>query len=778
MKQLSILISRLATAGAMLLVPLAVLAGNGDGGDPSSGAAAPTPASADTGLETVTVSARKRTENLQDVPLSISSVSGSALEQQSDYSVQDLATRLPNLLIAPSNPRQTSIAIRGLGKNTANDGLETSVGVYVDGVYLGQSGETTFDMADLDHVELLRGPQGTLFGKNTTGGALVIYTRLPSFDPEVDAETSVGDYGAWEVHAVATGPLSDTVAFRLTAYDRRRDGFLTNEYDGAHFDGVDRQGVRGQLLIRPTSDLSIRLIGELYQSNEQTGVSVLYNPLSYYANGAPNHSTLAAFTAPLGFIPVFDPRARQIDENSAQPVQTQQAAGSVQVTWHAGDYTVESITAFRRYDFAAHNDLDGTPLDIVTWDGTTSYNRQYSQELRLSSPEQEALRYVAGLYWFRQVLWTDSDTLFGPQYAAFAGDAGNTPAALDNVEQDVIGTPVTNSYAGFFQADWSATDALTFTGGLRETYDTKSADINLLVSGGVPDAALSADDLALREATVSTGSAVASLSENALSWLASARWQLARNVNAYLSATKGFKSGGINVEVTNVPLVVAPETVMDYEAGIKSLVLNRRLELNGDVYWSTVHNYQGNFQSPTLGNYIANVGDVRVRGVELEASALPLDGLRLTANAAYNQATYLDFANAACPPELKNVASICNFSGQQLPFAPRWSGALSGEYSRPLTGRLAAYVGTNFIFRSAANVNQNLSSYGWQDAYNVADFQVGVRRQDGLFDVTLWVKNAFDTWYVTAVSTTFSSRSLAAYPGDPRTFGATLRVKL
>jgi iron complex outermembrane recepter protein len=772
MKHLSHASERVAALGLALL-----LASSFVQADETASSDASTFANDSEDIEDVVVSARKRTEKLQDVPLSISSVSGSALEQGAYYSIQDLSAKVPNLLTAPSNPRQTSIAIRGLGKNSANDGLETSVGVYVDGVYLAQSGETTFDLADLDHVEVLRGPQGTLFGKNNTGGALSIYTRLPSFSPSVEAEAVGGNYATYELHASATGPLSDTVAYRVTAYDRKRDGFLTNIYDGAHFDGYDRQGVRGQLLVNPTSGLSIRLIAEYYRSDEQTGVSVLYNPLTHYANGAPNTHALTRYTQPLGFVPVFDPWSRQIDDNSAQPVTTQQLGGSAQITWHLGDYTLDSITALRRYDFAAHNDLDGTPLDIVTWDGTTSHNKHYSQELRLSSPSASAFQYVAGLYYFRQDLWTDSDTLYGPQYAAFAGDGTNTPAALNNVQQDVIGTPTTRSYAGFLQADYHLNSAWTITAGARETHESKAATISELVSGGTPDAALSADDYGLRYSTVTTGESAVSFSQNALSWLGSLSWRLNDDVNTYITAARGFKSGGINVEVTNVPLVVAPETALDYEAGIKALVPSGHVELNADVYWSTIHNYQGNFQSPTLGSYIASVGDVRVRGVEFEAAARPSESLRLGVGASYNQATYQNFINAGCPPELKNVASICNLSGRQLPFAPLWTGNFFAEYTHPIGRDLTGFFDTNAIFRSAANVNQSLSEYGVQGPYSVTDMQLGLRGRNATYDVSFWVKNAFDRRYITAVATTFSSRSLTAALGDPRTFGATLRVR-
>jgi iron complex outermembrane recepter protein len=728
-------------------------------------------------LDTVLVTARKRAEDLEKVPISVSSVSGRDLEQDANYSIQELADKVPNLLIAPSNVRQTSISIRGLGKNSANDGLETSVGVYVDGVYLGQPGETAFDLFDLDHIEVLRGPQGTLFGKNNTGGVLSISTRKPDFKPELDIEAIGGNYGTYEAHAAGNIPLSDTLAIRLTAYDRNRDGFLDNLYNGTRFNGYDRQGARLQLLWRPNDALTARFITEHYQSSEYSGVSVLLTPMTTYANGAVNNKTLARYTEPLGFTPVYAPWAGNIDLNSARPVTTTQNNVSAQFTWNLGGYTIDSISAFRHYQFDAKNDLDGTPLDIVNFDGTTSDNKQVSQEVRLASPTGGRFDYVAGLYYFHQSIWTNSDTLFGSDYAAFAGDSGNTSAALAGVRQDVIGTPITTSYAAFAQADYKLADPVTFTGGLRETRESKRATINHVVSGGADLSALSVDDAALRASTVDTSGTAAAFTENALSWLGTLAFQLNEDSNAYLTAAKGFKSGGINVEDTTVPSIVAPETAYSYEAGLKNRLLERRLLLNVDVYWETVKNYQGNFQSPTLGNYIANVGDVRVRGAELEAEARPTEALRLTASAAYNEATYQNFTNAKCPTELLNVSKICDFSGKTLPFAPHWTGTAGAAYTRPLTASLKTVLDGYATFRSASNVNQSLSVYGAQSSYTVTNFQAALASLDDRYAFSVWVKNAFDTQFLTAVGNTYASRSFTAALGESRTFGATLRAR-
>jgi iron complex outermembrane receptor protein len=731
-------------------------------------------------LDEVVVSARKREENAIAVPISISTVTGATLERDQDYAIQDLAEKVPNLLIAPSNPRQTSIAIRGLGKNSANDGLETSVGVYVDGVYLSQPGETAFDLTDIDHVEVLRGPQGTLFGKNNTGGVVNISTLKPSFTPSAKLEAVGGDYGTYELHGSATGPLSDTVAYRLTVYDKQRDGLLTNLYDGSKFNGLNRQGIRGQFLFEPDTNLTVRVIAEHYRTSELTGASVLWLSNPSYSNGIPINKTLGSKTAALGYIPVFDPWSRNVDLNSAQPVKTEQDAASVQATWKLGSFTLDSITAFRHYTFDAKNDGDNTPLDIVTFNGTTSDNKQYSEELRLSSPVGERLDYVGGLYIYHDKLWSNSDQLNGSEYAAFNGIAVTDPGAVDGVLQNTVGTPVVDSYAAFAQANLHFTAKWTLTAGLRETSEHKSASIINAIAGGSDPSTLSASDLTARIANTDTSSATAAFTDRALSYLGSLAYEVNEGLNTYFTVSKGFKSGGINIEVTNVPLVVAPETAVDVEAGFKSRWLSNRLQLNADIYDSKIRNYQGNFQSDSafLGNYIANVGDVRVRGFEIEADAHPFESLRISGGGSYNQATYLNFTSAACPVEQPPGQSICNFSGRQLPFAPRWTGETSAQYTFHLNSGLSAYAGGNAFFRSSQNVNSSLSQYGAQSSYAVTNFQVGVSgvRGDHSYDFSLWAKNVFDTRFLTSVGTVSGSKSLVAALGDPRTFGATVRI--
>ena len=227
-------------------------------------------------VQSITVTARGRQEKAQDVPAPISVVSGAQLEAQDLYQVQDLQQALPNVTSQFLHARQSSVAVRGIGNNTANESLEGSVGIYLDNVFLGRPGQAVFDLLDLEQVDLLRGPQGTLFGKNTTAGVLNISTRLPTFEREGHLEVSLGQRGYRQFKGRYSGPVSDTVAVRIAAYDTHDDGWLKNLQDDRRFNEINRKGVRAQALIKPSQDFSLRLIAEHNEEDSSTGTLVPY----------------------------------------------------------------------------------------------------------------------------------------------------------------------------------------------------------------------------------------------------------------------------------------------------------------------------------------------------------------------------------------------------------------------------------------------------------------------------------------------------------------------
>ncbi len=230
-----------------------------------------------TTLQTVTVTSRRRVENSQDVPTAMSVLGGETLESQRIYRVQDLQQLVPSTNVAYVHARQSSVSIRGLGNNPASDGLEGSVGLYLDNVYLGRPGMASFDLLDIEQLEVLRGPQGTLFGKNTTAGVINIGTRAPSFTPERSVEISGGEDGYFQARGTISGPLGETLAGRLSAYRTRDDGYVKNLHDGNTLNGGARQGFRGQLLFKPNDDFSLRWIGDYNEEDSDNGVLTLFS---------------------------------------------------------------------------------------------------------------------------------------------------------------------------------------------------------------------------------------------------------------------------------------------------------------------------------------------------------------------------------------------------------------------------------------------------------------------------------------------------------------------
>ena len=279
----------LAGCAALFAWPVAAHAADSTEADQTANAEQNLSAAANFSDEAIVVTAsRRREENVQDVPIAITALSSEAIQRRGDYTLSQIQQQVPTLQVFSFNPRNTNINIRGLGSNVAltNDGLENGVGIYIDNVYYGRVGQSQFDLVDLQQIEVLRGPQGTLFGKNTTSGAINITSRLPSFEPEFSGEATLGDYGYHQVRGSVSAPLiGDSVAFRLSVADTHRDGFLYNKTTDTHAQDYDNFTIRGQLLVKPSDALSIRLIGDYSRQKQQHVLNVLAGIFTKYDDG-------------------------------------------------------------------------------------------------------------------------------------------------------------------------------------------------------------------------------------------------------------------------------------------------------------------------------------------------------------------------------------------------------------------------------------------------------------------------------------------------------------
>ncbi len=682
---------------------------------PASAADAPAPAEeapplasslpdkADTALGKVTVTARRREEDSQKVPTPITVLGGETLEAQRISRVQDLQQVLPSVNVAYIHARQSSVAVRGIGNNPASDGLEGSAGIYLDNVYLGRPGMAVFDLLDIEQLELLRGPQGTLFGKNTTAGVLNISTRAPTFTTERTVEVSGGQDGYFQGRGTVSGPLGETLAGRLSAYRTRDDGYIKNIHDDNYLNGGERQGARGQLLFEPNEDFSLRWIADYNEEDSSNGSMVVYGAAERFWQRA----------ALVGASPLRDPQRRKVNINGRQHVSVHQGGSSLEANWNlAGGYRLTSISAYRYWHFTPAND-EQLNVSAINDTGVEVHDRQFSQEIRLASPTGGAFDYVVGAYAFRQNLGNKTFTSYGPLADLYL--LGANLGALNDTYSKANGKIETDSFALFAQGTWHLTERLDFTAGLRGTYEEKNAKVERFAPLG--GAAVGGVGAAVRNGQLGAyDSGDLSQYNFAPSALLSLSYQFSDDLLGYASLSHGEKSGGVNLAVGSAPsagadsLLVGPERANDAELGLKSTLFDRRLLLNANLFWTGIHGYQATtlYQAPgstQLVQVLANAGSVRSRGLEFEATALPLRGLTLNFNGSYNDVTYLSFKDAPCPAEVSTrpgAPSSCDLTGQRVVGASKWIANLNGEYQWRLDDRFQPYVSASYAYRSAA----------------------------------------------------------------------------
>ena len=724
----------------------------------------------------ITVTARHQIERAQDVPLALSVVSGTGLEKTGAYTLADLQQQTPSLTAYNGNPRNASLAIRGIGVSSASDGLDSSVGVYVDNVYLGRPGMALEDLIDVDRVEVLRGPQGTLFGRNSSAGVLNITTRGPDFKWGLTGEVSGGNYGYHQERLSVTGPIvSDLLAFRITGFETHRNGVIDNDTTGIAANSVGRQGGRAQLLFTPASNLRIRAIADYSRESDTCCVSALKTVLPSNITAATGR-TLQALAA-LDYVPTAS--TDHVFGNSPQRMRTNQWGASLQADWDLGFATATSITAYRYWHFNPLQDSDSTPLDIIQINVAKTRDRQVSQELRLTSNSGGRFTWQVGGYYFHQRLLdhyilnqfgTDASAFY-TTYARLANpDAAAITVAPGSQYLDDVNTSV-ESLAAFGQANYKITPTITLTGGIRYTHDKRE---------GVSDTSTVGTPLASSSIPFHYDVTVKS---NNVSWLGSLSWKPTQNLLAYASASTGYKGAGLNLNsavTAGTPLVLNPEKVRDYEIGVKQQLFDKRLTLNLAGYWTSLRGLQANIY-PLNGSksYLTNVGNIRARGVEADAEWAVTRQLTLTVNGAFNDTRYTSYHNAPCPI---GGASVCDLTGARVYQSPKWTGNAIVDYRFDAGHGIQPYFVGRYAYRSSMFGTVDDGPYGRIPGYGLASFRVGAVFGEGRFDASVWVDNAFDkTYYQNLNATAITGASTFGYSGQlgtPRTAGATLRVVL
>jgi iron complex outermembrane receptor protein len=775
----------------------------------------------------ILVTARRRQEAVQDVPLAISVVDAKAIEATGSFNVAKLTQLQPSLQFFSTNPRNSAANIRGLGApfGLTNDGIEQGVGVYIDQVYNSRIAAATFDFLDVEQVEVLRGPQGTLYGKNTTAGAINITTRKPTFDFEGRAEVTVGNLGYVQAKASLSGPLvDDKLAIRIAASSSDRRGTIYNVTSKNWVNEQDNLGLRGSLLWRPSGSLDVTLTADYNRQDPECCAQI-------YVRTAPTQRPLnrqyAALAAAFNYAPPStNPFDRLTDLDTALDAFQEIGGVALRAEWDVGPGRLTSVTAWRFWNWGPSNDRDFTGLPITSVSANPSKQDQYSQELRYAA-SGESIDYVAGLFAYHQRQHTTGAQEQGAAASRWLLNPGNVPAGSSGCATPT--TPACNpavlnglrsendiylrttSLAAFGQLSWKLTDRLTIQPGLRVNYDRKSGSYDAVVTTGTGSTTLTAD----QRGVLAPQSYKPRFSDWNLSGDLTVSYKIADDVLGYATYARGFKSGGINLsglplDAANNPILavasVKPEKVSHYEVGLKTQMFDRRATLNLAGFWTEIRDYQAtvtNNQVGVLRGYLANADKVRVRGIEADFSARPSDRFTVYASGAFTDHEYVRFVDAPCPPELSGGSALpapsaanpnpqpaaagtpgaspnnCNISGQWLPGISKWAFSYGAEYNIPATvlGQEGqAYLGFDGSYRSKFSSNASRSAYTDIAGYSLANFRLGFRAA-GKWDLYGWVRNAFDEEYFDILATQSGSTGLiVGQPADPRTYGVTARL--
>jgi iron complex outermembrane receptor protein len=765
------------------------------------GAGAGAPPAVEPG-DRVVVTARRVEEDLQDVPIPVAVLGEDFLADTGAYNVGKINQLVPSVQFYSTNPRNTAINIRGLGSpfGLTNDGIEQGVGLYVDGVYFARPASAVMDFIDVERIEVLRGPQGTLYGKNTTSGAINVTTKAPQFTPSTEVELSYGNIGFVQAKATTTGPLTDTLAYRASFSGTQRDGVLYNVTDQDDLNDISNIGGRLQLLWTPSDTLDIRFSAD----------NTVQRPEGYaqvFAGVVPTQRPLnrqyAAQAAFYNYSPAsLNPFDRVTDVDSAHRSNSDIGGVSLNVDWDVGNGTLSAISAWRYWLWDPANDRDFLGLPIRTLSQNPSKSYQWSQELRYAGEFSDNLNYVVGAFWFNQV----TKTLGREEQGAAAWrwltnpNATNTLlgnlGALDGYGQRVRIRSDHTSAALFGQVEWQVTDQLRILPGLRVNFDEKNGFYRAVPYGQLDTTGLGltpAQVTALRALELSILQPLSYDSEGEddnVSGQLTVAYDIADNVNAYATYATAFKTFGLNnngipVDGNNNPLLdlasTKPEDTKHIEIGLKTEPLPG-VVTNITAYHTTVDDFQVSVvsnQAGTLRGYLANAEQVIVQGVEFDGSWRVSDQFNIYGNFAWTDAKYESFTGA--PPALEDSGGavlVVDASGTRLPGVSEWAASFGGEYTQPgsFSGRQGEFfVATDVSYRSEFSSSPTESDYLNIDGYSLVNARIGFRGDDG-WDFFAWGRNVLDEEYFEMLNAGgASSGYYAGLLGDPRTYGVTLR---
>ena len=761
----------------------------------------PTVALADGVLEEVVVTAQKRTQNLQDVPVAVSAFTGEQLRAAGVRDMFELASIAPSLRVTQSqSSSNTSFGIRGIFTSTQNFGLESSVGLYVDGIYRSRQGSMINNMIDIASVEVLRGPQGTLFGRNTPAGAVLLDTVAPDFEGSGFIDAGVGNYGLLDISgAKSFTVIDDVLAVRFTGFNMDRDGYVDligqEIQENDSLNDRDRWGLRFQALYTPNDDLTFRFIGDHSEVDEACCAVGNWQTNFETQNPAPPNAIVGSDTVVrdnLGGTVLsgddfydykvsasFKPESQNTDEGI-----------SLKADWQTDNFLLTSISGYRKHDAYDKGDVDFYDIDALIRTNDLE-QEQYSQEFQISGDAfDDKLNYVGGLYYFNQTLKSEANTILGEDSYVVGGFFLLPLAPVPAIPQSFLppGSYSRNnadqkhhSYAIFGQADYKITEQFVVTAGLRWTKENK--EMTELFTGTEPTPVGFAGLVELSPRP----NVDEDFDEDKVTGTLKFSWFMNDVTMFYGSYGTGYKSGGINTD--RIPLsadtVFDPETAESYELGLKTEFPDQGLRVNIALHRTDTDDLQTiSFQG--AGFVLDNAGTAETYGGEIDVLWLPADNTTLTLAYAYNHAEYADFPNGSCwvgtpwqfttPAPNQTGDGSCDISGGLVSGNPENVVALTANQRFRLSDNLEGFAYGEYVWTDERMTDVNNDPEKLDGSYDVVNLRAGVVFEQYQTTLTFWGRNVLDSESTSTIADApVQTGRFIAYYKEPATWGASVR---
>ncbi len=717
------------------------------------------------GLEEIIVTAQKRAEGLSEVPISISAVSGEAIEAYGQTNLEAVSSSIPNLKITQT-AIANRIAIRGIASGD-NKGFEQSVAMFVDGIYYGRDQLSRMPLVDLQRIEVLRGPQPTLFGKNAIAGAVNVVSRRPTNDFEGSVSASYEfEHKEKRLTGVLSGPISQNIGARVVGYYRHMDGYFFNTRQNRNEPNVREAFVRGIVEFEGDGPLSADVKVEYADFKTKGQPREAFGPVGIYST---------VFAGPL----FVETNEDYIRADGGYESRNTVFNSVLNANLELGDHTLTSVTGY--LDYAVNETIDVDFVNPSLLDGTLQSEdyRQFTQELRIASPGDQAFNYIAGAYFQNTKLGVTDQVRFSPFFL-------NTGfRALGDTTNDRVYSQKSDLISVFAQAEFSLTDALRVTVGARFNHETKSGSRALAINRGplslTPPTGAPISDAAVfgtfRVLNIEAHSISGKLSEDSFNPMANIQYDITDDLMFYASFARGSKAGGFDVRGNSLPTsttVATPgaflfgdERADNFEAGLK--YKTRKLAINVSLYRTKYTDLQTNVFDGQLSFNVRNASGAVTQGVEADMRWAVDDHFTLSGAIAYLDFEFTNFPLGQCYfQQVPTSGTFCSYTGQRNTLTPKWSGNLNGDFSHEVGGNMKLGVNLNADFSSSYIAAANLDPRTLQDGYVKIGARLSLGHIDDNWTVALVGRNLTDerikqTAGALPLATTFTARNGVAY---------------